>query len=872
MSGSYRDQLELLDLAGGRLWRGYRPGPGVYDEMLEPDGTPRPHWRRFLAGLDAMPDEELAQRWAMAERMVHDNGVSYNVFADPQASERPWDFDGIPLILPPEEWSALEAGMIQRARVLNDLLADIYGPQRLLKQGVLPPALVLGNPQFLRPCHGIEPAGGVFLQFYAADLIRGSDGRWRVLSDRTEAPTGSGFALENRIVLSQCLWEGFSADRISRLAAFFQKTHDGLVALSGREAPRIVLLTPGPRTEAFFAHAYKARYLGYTLAEGADLTVRSDRVFLKTVEGLLPVDVIMRRIDGDSADPLQLRTDSDFGTAGLVRAAHAGSVVIANALGSAVLENDGLMAFFPDLCRAITGEAPLLENLKTWWCGDAEGASTVRGNLERLAIRPTFARRTLLSEHSDNVVGSTMTTDQRNRLLDGIERRGYGYVGQELVRASTMPVWEAGRLRPRPVMLRLFVASTPDGYTVMPGGLARIVDSDDPRTVPVQRGDRAKDTWVLSHEPVAAFSLLPTPMSVVNVRRTGQGLPSRSADNLFWLGRYTERAEDLIRLLRTAVSRLSEGSGSALDMEAISQLVQTLRQRGTLAEAEPGDGKARDASVGAGPVDDAGLEAQLRSLLFDPERPYGLPETLGNLQRTATAVRDRLSLDAWRTLNEEMLERSWHPRVGRLRPAAVLTQLNAALAALSAFSGLEMENMTRGHGWRFLDMGRRVERALHMAQMFKDLTVRQVEDPRPSLALLLEVADSFMTYRSRYLSTPLLEPVLDLLLLDETNPRSIVFQLAALQTHVDSLPQADDGAGRTPEQRLILATLTDLRLADIATLCAVGEDGRRAALEALIDSVLSGLPQVSEHIARAYFSHAEAVHSDAIKRLDQDRR
>ncbi len=860
VSSQYHDQLELLDLSAHRLWRGYRPKPGVYDELLQPDGQPRAHWRAFIAGLDAMPDGELEQRWAMAERMVQENGVSYDVFADPDSADRPWAFDGVPLILPPEEWAQLEAGLVQRAHLLNALLADVYGPQHLVREGLIPPALVMGNPQFLRPCHGIQPRGGVFLHFYAADLARGPDGRWRVLSDRTEAPTGSGFALENRIILSQCLSEGFAEHKVNRLASFFQQMHDKLVALSGRANPRIVLLSPGSRSEAFFAHAYKARYLGYTLVEGADLTVRSDRVFLKTVEGLQPVDVIMRRIDSDAADPLQLSSGSDVGTAGLVRAAHAGSVVIANALGSAVLENQGLMAFLPDLCRHLTGESLLLESAATWWCGDGEAAAVVRDNLDRLAIRSTFARHTLLSHSPNHIVGSMLTPEHRAALRSRIEHRGYNYVGQELLPASTMPVWEDGHLRPRPVVLRVFVAATEDGYAVMPGGLARIADSDESRAVSVQRGDRTKDTWVLSEGPVNALSLLPTPLSVVNVRRTSQGLPSRTADNLFWLGRYTERAEDMIRLLRTSVSRLTEGDGVMVDTEAVASLVHTLAARGA-------NGSAETETV---PADQASIERQIRSLLFDPDQAYGLPETLSSLHRTAAAVRHRLSVDAWRTLNEDILERPWHPRVAHVRPAVVLAQLNGALATLSAFSGLEMENMTRSHGWRFLDMGRRIERALHMAQMFKDLTVEDSEALRPGLTLLLEAADSFMTYRSRYLSTPLLEPVLDLLLLDEANPRSVAFQLAALQDNVDELPQSSAGPGRAPEQRVIMAGLTDLRLSDIAELCRVSASGRRAELDALLDAILAGLPKASEHIARNYFSHAEAVHTGAVHRADQD--
>ena len=860
MSGKSRDQLGPSSRSGFRLLDGYRPLPGLYDELIDAHGAVRPHWIPFLAALDQMPDAELRQRWTLAERLIHENGISFNAFADPEDTSRPWAFDGIPLILSATDWAALSDGLTQRAQLLDAILADLYGPQRLIHEGMLPAPLILGNPQFLRPCHGIDLAGGNHLYAYGADLVRGADGRWRVLSDRTEAPAGAGFALENRIVLSHCLAEPFRDNRVVRLAGYFQAFHDRLVAQSRRDYPRVVLLSQGPHSQTFFADSYTARYLNYSLAEGADLTVRSDKVYMKTVDGLLPVDVIVRQIEGQDADPLELNPDSNRGTAGLVRAVHAGNVIVANGLGSAVLETDALTPYLPAICRRLFDQDLLLPSVESWWCGDPDSAAHVSDHLDRFILRPAFRRRSTLLDRADYTMGSALDDAERRAMRARIAERGYELVGQEEVRTSTAPAWEDGVLRPRPVVLRTFVASTGQGYEAMPGGLSRVADDGDARAVSVQRGQRSKDTWVLSDRPVGSLSLLPPAIAVAGVRRTGKDLPSRAADNLFWLGRYAERAEGCIRQVRTVLSRLTEDSGLPNDTEAMWKLLETLIRKGGREAPSASQAVATD------------LQEVARAILFDQTWPYGLRETLSHLHRTATLSRDRLSVEAWRTLNGEALSRLLRPPVRFFHPAMALDHLNGALSALSAFSGLQTENMTRSFGWRFLTMGRRIERAVHLSELLRDLTVDAGDTNSQRLILLLEVADSFMTYRSRYLFTPMLEPVVDLLLLDETNPRSVIFQLAELLTHVDHLPAGGTEAIRTPEQRKVLALVTELRLSEVGPICQIGENGRRETLAVLLQAVVDGLPQVSELIARSFFSLSDSARSVAVGRIGRDER
>lgn len=833
------------------LLRSYRALPGVFDEMMTAEGVVRPHWRTFIDGLEAMPEHELSDRWRGAARLLHEHGLTYAADTFVDSPSRPWQLDFVPALMQAGEWRALETGLIQRARLINAVLADLYGPQRLLRDGHLPPALLYANPHFLRPCHGIPPRRGPFMQVYAVDLGRGPDGRWWVLADRTQSPSGVGFALENRIVLSRCLPELFRECDVERLATYFHASHLSLVERTDRENPRIVLMTPGPASEDYFAHAYLARYLGYSLAEGADLTVRDNRVYLKSVDGLKPVDLILRRVESDLCDPLELKPDSMFGVAGLLQAARAQTVTIANALGSGLAEAKALMGYLPGLCRQLLDEELKIPSIRTWWGGDPAQRAEMLAGLDRLAVDSAFKRRPMLSKSGATLV-STMGEAERRALDAAIARNGQDFVAHEVLTLSTTPAWADGTLAPRPMTLRMFIAAHGDDYIVLPGGLTRISSSADPRAVLLQRGDGTKDTWVLADKPVSGFTLLRPPLSYVEPKRTGKDLPSRSADNLFWLGRQAERCEDRIRILRSVLRRLTEDPAPLQDIAALERVLSVLTGAHRLSRRSGERGNRA-----------AGLEHHVYSLLFTPEHAHGLMEPLAELRRTASLVRDRLSLDAWRTLSRlqsDIAERSpqaLSPDNGIIA-GDTLTMLDDALRLLAAFSGMEMENMTRSHGWRFLDMGRRVERAEHLAMLMQSLLLHGNPEEDGSLLLLLELADSLMTYRSRYLTTPILPPVIDLLLLDETNPRSVAFQIVALRDHVEQLPRDNDGETRSREQRLTLSLSTELQLAEIADLYAADPAGHRGKLADLLERIVDGLPQLSEQITRTYFSLGEA--------------
>lgn len=747
---------------------GYRPLSGVHDEMKRPDGSIRAPWDRFFAEVGALGPDGLMEAVTAADRHLKDSGVFYRVYDDPTGGERPWPLAPLPLILGAEEWRALEAGVIQRARLAEAILADAYGEGRLARDGIVPAAAVAGSPDFLRPLVGVPPAGGRHLRIYAVDLGRGPDGNWWVLSDRTQAPSGSGYALENRIAMSRALPEVARALNVQRLAPFFQSFRDELSGLNSRAEARVALLTPGPLNETYFEHAYLARYLGFLLVEGADLTVRDGAVYVRTVSGLKRVDVIWRRLDGDFADPLELKSSSRLGVPGLVEAIREGGVTIANALGSGLVESRALMSFKPALARAALGEELILPSLATWWCGQPRERAQVLAEFDRMALAPAFEPTLDVIPGGRGAIGGSLSPEQKTRLSDHIARRGLDIVGQEVVKLSTMPVWDAGRLVPRPFVLRLFLAAVgKDDWVVMPGGFCRISGTADARFVSLQQGASASDVWVLSDGPVPETSLLPPP-DRVRIRRTTGTLPARAADNLFWLARYLERAEGTLRIVRGLLGRTAEG-GAPSGGPVIRKLAVLLHRMGALPETV-----------------DRASPWRLASAVLTDRRDIGAVPVLTQAARSAAAaIRDRMAPDAFQTVMDlgrrfDMLE------ARRLNAAMALDETNAALRQLAAYAGLASENMNRGTGWRFLELGRRIERAVSTARVVRLLA--EEDAPAGALDLMLELGDSQITYRTRYVMTASRLPAVDLLVLDDNNPRSIAYQLERISEHLAALP------------------------------------------------------------------------------------
>lgn len=846
--GLDQNQGDLPGAFSGVVRLGYPLQRGRWDEMATEDGSLRPAWNPFINGLTALPPDELESRWEGGQRLIRENGVTYNVYGDPRGLDRPWQLDPVPMIIDAAEWQALERGMIQRALVLNAVLADLYGPQHLLAEGLLPPGLVFSHPSFLRPLRNVATPGGVHLHLYAADLARAPDGSWQVVSDRTEAPSGAGYALENRVIISRTLADLQRDPPVQPLTPFFHKLRESLAALSPRQRdnPRTVLLTPGPYNETYFEHAYLARHLGYTLVEAEDLTMRDGQVFLKTLDGLQPVDVILRRTDGSYCDPLELRSDSSLGIAGLVQAVRTGAVAVANSLGSGVLEGGALSAFMPALCRRLLGEDLKMASTPSWWCGDAASRGHVLDNLGNLVIKAALPGR----GGPEPIFGERLSPERKAALAAEIRRQPQNFLAQDHISLSTAPVWSNRRLDSRPVMMRVYLAAHNGGYVMMPGGLTRVAAERGGYVVSMQLGGGSKDTWVLSDPEENPQQQARQPIVRTKLVRGSRDLPSRVADNFFWLGRQIERTEDTTRMLRAVLSRAdSQASfGAAEELPvALGLLNGVFHPNGDI----------------SGTADQQALE--LARMNFDGSHSSGLRANVERVHRMASLARDRLSPDTWRAVNR-LLETVRLPPARRLTVEEPLNACNNIILACEALSGLAMENMTRGLSWRFIDIGRRVERAVHVQDLLSGICLQKNGTGTPAMDVLLEISDSTMTYRSRYLATPQFAPVLDLLLADESNPRSLAFQTAALGAHMDHLAQGRRGGFYGPDQRMTIWLTGAVRTADIDVLARPDEDGGRRVLATFLEVLRSKLWELSETVTREYFTHAVSRTSAATLR------
>jgi len=812
---------------------------GAYDELSADGVVPRPHWAHLMESLQEIGPEELGRRWSRAERRIRENGITYNIYSDPLGANRPWKIDIIPFLIAADEWRFLEAGIIQRAQLLNLALEDLYGAQDLVAKGRFPAALLYANPAFLRPLVGVPVPPHSYLHMLAVDLARSPDGQWWVLADRTQAPAGSGYALENRTIVSDVLPNMFRTANVLRLAPFFRAQREALIALSGVANPRIVLLTPGPHNETYFEHSYIARYLGFTLVEGADLTVRDRRVYLKTVDGLEQIDVILRRVDDSFCDPLELRSESLLGVPGLVDAIVAGNVKVANALGSGLIETAAVMPFLPGLSRHLLGKSLMLPSVATWWCGQPYALDWVLNHLDSVVVKPAFPSRGM-----EPVFGADIPQAEKGKFADRLRARPHEYVAQEQIALSTAPVWENGRLLSRSVVLRTYVLNTGNGWVALPGGLTRVSDAEG-SVVSMQRGGHSKDAWVMWDSPVDTFSMLRPRNAPLELRRAPLAVPSSVADNVFWLGRYVERAENIARIVRTIVSRLRRAD--EIELGCLLRLHGCLESRHSrLPRAK---GKRATAQQ---------LEQELVSVLTNLKRPDSLASTLAEVGRVGGNVRERLSVDM-------------NSLIGQLRDSVQIdhdtqfleypAMLTACLELLSAFSGMERENTTRGSGWLFMSIGRRIERAIYLCRQLREVATPLAEQDWSFFEYLLEVADSSMTYRTRYYTT--LQPlaVLDVLLADETNPRGLDFQISHLADLYDRLPRhlpEDLQTMRDALVRLRSFDLRELTYPPPGGAATNGADGL-SRLERFLRELELLLPSWSNNLSGRYFSHARTL-------------
>lgn len=813
------------------LLASYPHDPRRHDEVRDREGGLHAHWAPFARVLAGMSREQMQQRYDLVNRLVQDNGITYNIYGDTGGVDRPWRLGPLPNLITDTEWQSLAAGIAQRAELLNRILQDIYGPQSLMLEGLLPPELIYGHDNFLWPCVGLRPPGGTFLHVYAADIARSPDGGWWVMADRTQTPSGMGYALENRQIIARAFPGLYRQLRVQALTGAFQALQQGLSRLAPTlgEPPLTVLLTSGRYNETYFEHVYLARQLGMPLVEGHDLTVRQPYVFLKTLNGLKRVHAILRRLDDDFCDPLELRSDSALGVPGLLEAVRAGTVVMANALGSGVLETPGLLGFLPRISERLLGEPLQLPSVASWWCGEEPVLEDALEKLSELVIKPAYP-----SQHFASVFGPNLNEKELAALAERIRRRPQAYVAQERVQLARSPVWrpDEGFFSGNATGMRVYAVATEKGYVVMPGGLSRVSGEAGDDVVSMQRGGTSKDTWVCFSDSRRTEPPVVRNIGVSDLLRQDPYLPSRVAENMFWLGRYAERSENHARLLRSALSRDVEQSGDS-DMQLA---LSCCRHFGLLREDEDGD-------------------SGLLAAICDNANSSSLVNQLHALAWSASQVRGRLTQENWSAINELRQEAdALQPET--LEAAEALSFLDRLLMSQSALAGFALDNMTQDNGWRFLMIGRRLERLQFLCDVLGLALQAPQAASKPVLDWLLEMADSSITYRSRYLSNAQLIPVLDLLLLDPGNPHSLDFQLQALTQILRQLgDQNDYGLGEMNER------LRTLNLSVLESEMLMPDRLPRVLqmLAGLLQEVAAQSRQLSDQLGLRYFVHIDAV-------------
>jgi uncharacterized circularly permuted ATP-grasp superfamily protein/uncharacterized alpha-E superfamily protein len=837
-------------------------------QMLFADKIIAPHWKTFFeqalranhglrSNFDSVGERDgvesfrtrLIELHASLQRKIADNGVTYNVYSDASSQSRPWSLDLLPMIVPEHEWQAIERGVQQRARLLNDVLVDVYGDQTLIKRGLLPAAIVQGHPSYRRTAHGITPRGNTHLHIVGFDLARGPDGKWWIISQRTDAPSGLGYLLENRMIVSRLFPDAFRELKIERVLGAYKALMASLASHSAKESPHIVLLTPGPYSETYFEHVYLARYLGLTLAAGSDLIVRNERVWLKTIKGLEAVDVILRRLDDDFLDPLELRADSALGVPGLMQAYRAGNVVLANAPGSAWLESSAVLAFLPKISDALYGEAMALPSIATWWCGEQTAMQSMLPQIENLVIKPTFSDK---PRRFVPVTGPSLSAREREQWIKRISEKPNDFVAQAYLPLSHTPTFEAnatqGHLASRAAMMRVYALSDGAGkWCVLPGGLARIAPVGK-EIVSMYRGGSSADVWAMTGRVREDRAPLSTTLTPIATHRADIGITSHTAENLYWFGRYTERLDNVTRLARITLEALATNdeelpstqewlSALAVENGLVAKEVPTMRQSAAVFE------RALIASL-------ADRQAKLGA--------YSVAASMSGLRATAFSVRERLALEQWTLVIAS--ENEFHSAFANRSVSAqsALRALERLAMQVMAMTGAQSDRMTRDDGWRMLSIGRQIERLITLSHALAEAFATHTVDTDTGFALVLGVFDSTITYRSRYLQRRDAQSLIELLVLDRDNPRSLAWISSTLQSRLAKLENTN--LGTMPELMRERSFPHLWNAALLADALAASASGDHDALVDRLRSIIDEASGLSDVLSQRYFSHAQRAH------------
>ena len=801
--------------------------------------TASPHWSDFLAHLGTDGIESLPARHEAMVRQVRDNGMTYNVYANADQPQRPWSLDLLPLMLSSPDWQQIQTGVLQRMRLLEGIMSDVYGMQHLLKQGALPYALVQGHPGYLHAMQGSAPVGGRYLNLAAFDLVKGPDGCWWLLSQRTQAPSGLGYLLENRQIISNQFSRAFESMPVRALADSYRSFVNALKlrTQAGMQA-HIALLTPGPYNETYFEQAYLARYLGLSLVQGNDLLVRDEKLYLKTLEGLKPVHGLLKRVDDDWLDPLELRAESTLGIPGLLQAVRAGNVLVANTPGSGFLESNALLGFLPQLSRTLLQEELLLPAIPSWWCGEPAAMHDVLPRLQDCVIKPTYPYAPG-RESFEPVMGHKLDWRGLDEWRARIQSDPEAHTVQGFLPLSHTPTFANLQAMPsRPVILRVFVlANEEGGWQVLPGGLARL--GTQTGIASMQQGGSSADVWVLSPTSLKQTQAMASEVAFVPSPQKHRLVTSRAAENLFWMGRYSERTENTLRLSRLALETLnSEAQHSAPLIDWLNSLCVS---HGLVVPGVPQAQQSRRI-----------FERSLIAGFWDTQHTTGVGYNLRAIKLAAAAVRERLSPEHWTLI--EQTENAFFKPQSQDAPVAssVWAQqlLSRTSQSMAALTGAQTDRMTRDDGWRLLSIGRQIERLDFLAHALHRALETQCLHTQAGFDAVLALFDSTISFHAQYQQSRTLGALLELLLTHTDNPRALGWVAQTLRGRLAKMGHLAQGA--TEEMSKLIPVLSAL---DLTTLSPDGRHHSEALLQVLNDCRQTART-VSDQLNSLFFSHS----------------
>ncbi len=832
------------------LLSGYAGNEVPTDEIWADNQIVFKQWESLFKRLKTLGIDEIESRSQEIQKTLFENGVSYNQYNLQGGAQRPWQLDPIPYLINQDRWDYLESGLRQRLEVLNCLFKDIYGPKKLLKEGILPPQLIYSDRQFLRPCDHLPLLRKNAIQHYAADISRSPDGQIWVIGDRTQAPSGWAYTMENRVTLARVIPELFVKSGVKKIAAFYQRYRQNLMeaAPKSKTNPMIAILSPGPYNATYYEHAYLAASGGFQLVQGQDLMVKDNFLWMKTLSGLQKVDVLVRHVDDTYCDPLSLRPDSQLGVAGLLQVARQGNVAIANPLGSGVLENPALMAFMPSLCKYFLGEDLLLPNIASWWCGQRKERQYVLEHIDQLVIKDvkrSSQRRTLF--------GWELSEQEKQSLIQKIQRHPHRFVGQEQAVFSTAPAWKGDALEPRRTVLRCFATAATNDYHFLPGGLTRSAPTAGNSHVSNQSGGIGKDTWVLSDAKASSIQIDTSGPRISASAKGIEGLTSRSAENLFWVGRYLMRSKLSARFLRTILKCQVEIENfeDSVDENVLPILLESITH---LTMTYPGFVGEEGAASRANP------EQELLDLLTNQSRVGSLAHSIASFKNSANATRNSWSSDTWRIVDQ--MDANYkrfcsNDKIDKRKSRKALDELIRDIAAIQGFT---MDSLSIQEGRPVFDLGINLEKALSLCSLLRSTLVVQqkVKWEEALIEYLLKTLESLSSYRQKYKGGLSVDSLVEMILLDDTYPQSLAWMTNAIQNNQQELPNPTDSYGLREDQKEMIRVNSQLKLSELKELMELEEDSNyRAALDEFFGHIYGNLAAAANSTIQTYFNHTE---------------